>query len=43
MRINHTISTSEILADLCAIRQNVQTKNAFVDIVYSVSAVKKFW
>ena len=37
------ITESKVLADLCAIRQNVKIKQTFVDIVYGILVVKKFW
>ena len=42
MKINYSISVSKILTNLCLIRQNIKIKNTFVDIVYSVLAVKEF-
>ena len=35
--------TSNILTDSCLTKQKTKTKNTFVNIVYSVLAVKKFW
>ena len=34
---------SNILTDSCLTKQKTKTKNTFVNIVYSVLAVKKFW
>ena len=34
--------TSKILTDLFLIKQEINTKNTFVDAVYSVLAVKKY-
>ena len=34
---------SNILTDSCLTKQKAKTKNTFVNIVYSVLAVKKFW
>ena len=42
MKINYTMSVSKILTNLCSIRQSIKIKNTFVDIVYSVLAVKEF-
>ena len=41
MRINHTMSTSKTLTNLCAIKQSLKTKSTFAEIVYSVLVVKK--
>ena len=34
---------SKILANLCLTKQKTKTKNTFVNIVYSVLAVKEVW
>ena len=36
MKINHTMSITNILTGLCFMRQNVKIKNTFVDIIYNV-------
>ena len=41
MIISHIISISEILIDLCSIRQNIKIRNTFPDIAYNVSVVKE--
>ena len=40
MKITHIIPISQILVDLCAIRQKIKIKNFFEDIVYNVLAAK---
>ena len=35
--------TLKILTDLCLVKQKAKTKNTFVNIVYTVLAVKEFW
>ena len=35
--------TSKALTNLCLIKQKTKTKNTFVNIVYSLLAVKEFW
>ena len=42
MKINHTMSISNILTDLYSIRQNIKLKGSFADIVYNILAVKGF-
>ena len=42
MKINRTMSISNILRNLCSIRQKIKIKNTFADIVYDFLAVKKF-
>ena len=42
-KIIHIMSTSKTLADLCAVKQSAEIKNAFVDIVCNVLVVKRFW
>ena len=42
MKINHTMSISKILTDLCLIRQNIKLKNTFADIICNVLVVKGF-
>ena len=41
MTINHTITISNILTDLCSIKQNIRIKNTSEDIAYNVLVVKK--
>ena len=41
MMINHSMCTSKILTDLCFRKQNMKTKNGFVEVVWSVLVVKK--
>ena len=41
MKISHTMPISEILTDLCVIRQNIGVKNIFANIVCSALVVKK--
>ena len=40
MKISHIMFISNILTDLCAIRQKIRIKNSFTDIVYNVLVVK---
>ena len=40
MKINHTISVSKTLRDLCSIRQKTKVKNTFTNIVYNFLVVK---
>ena len=42
MLISHIMSISQVLINLCAIRQN-RKKNTFEDIVCSVLVLKKSW
>ena len=35
------MSISNILKDLCAIKQKIRIKNTFASVVYNVSVVKK--
>ena len=42
MNINHIMSISKILIDLCAIRQKIKIKNIFRNIVYNFLLVKEF-
>ena len=35
--------TSKILTNICLKIQKTKTKNTFVNIVYSILAVKEFW
>ena len=37
------MSTSKIVADLCAVSQTVKIKRTFENIAYSVLVVKMFW
>ena len=41
VKISDLMSTSKTSTDLCAIKQSVKLKNAFVDGLYSVLVVKK--
>ena len=43
MNINHTMSMSKTLTDLCSRRQNKRIKNTFADIVYNVLVLKEYW
>ena len=40
MMINHIVCTSKILTDLCFTKQNIKTKNGFVEVACSVLVVK---
>ena len=40
MKINRIMSISKILINLCSIRQNINIKNTFADIIYNVLIVK---
>ena len=40
MVIDHTMCTSKILTDLSFTKQKIKTKNAFVEVVYSVLLAK---
>ena len=42
MKINLIICISNILTDLCAIKQKIKIKSIFVNVVYSVLVVKTF-
>ena len=37
------MSTSKILTNVCLTKQKRKTEKTFVNIVYSVLAVEKFW
>ena len=41
MKISLTMCISKILADLCAIKQKINTTNIFVNVVYNVLVVEK--
>ena len=41
MKINHIMSISKILINLCAIKQNKRVKKTFSDIAYRYCLVKK--
>ena len=42
MRINHAMSTSKTLTDLCVIRQDLRLKNTFANVAYNVLVVQIF-
>ena len=42
MRISLIMCISNILTDLCAIKQRIKIKNIFENVVYSILVVKKF-
>ena len=42
MKISYTICILKILTDLCVIRQNIEIKNTFENVVYIVLAAKKY-
>ena len=39
MKINHTMCISNILTDLCTVKQKIKMKNIFANVVYSVLVV----
>ena len=41
MKISCIMSISEILIDICAMRQKIRIKNTFADILYNVIVAKK--
>ena len=41
MKINRTMSISNILRNLCSIRQKIKIKNTFADIVYNFFSSEK--
>ena len=43
MMINHIMCTSKILTDLYFTKQDIKTKNGFVEAVYSVLVMKMCW
>ena len=43
MKINHIMCTSKILTDLCLVKQNAKTKNAFKKAAFSVLFIKVYW
>ena len=43
MRTSHIMCTLKILTDLCFTKQRIKTKNTFVKVVYSLSAVIVYW
>ena len=42
MKINHIMCTSKILTDLCLVKQNAKTKNAFKKAAFSVLFIKVY-
>ena len=42
MKISHIMSISKISTDLCEIRQKMETKKIFANIVCKVLVVKEF-
>ena len=43
MKISHIMPISNILTDLCVIRQSIKIKNTFENFVRNVLVVKEFW
>ena len=42
MNLYLIMCTLKILTDLCLIKQNINAKNTFLEIVYNVLVVKRF-